>query len=186
LGTIGSADPLAALPIATGVFHIRVLAALINAFILVGVESSVFPSLLLALLAGQRRRDRDFTIIGVIVALRSEDTTHCLDLSVLDVDDLLADDVEDAGGTFFVLEVFAVCLTRKQKGLAHIHGVLVVWDHLMVEQGDSIVSVHVGRHALHHSTVHRIDTRGELADRSAGCVADELVGTLGIWKLEVF
>ena len=115
-----------------------------------------------------------------------EDTTHGLDLCVLYVDDFLADHVRDTGGIFFVLEIGAVGLARNQEGLAHIDGILVVRNHLVVEKRNSVVVVDFGGHAHEHGAVHRVDTLGKLSDCSTGLVADECFRALRIWELEVF
>jgi hypothetical protein len=68
--------------------------------------------------------------------------------------------------------------------LAHVDGILVMRNHLVVEHTDSIIKVDIGCHTRKHSTVHGINALGELAQGSIGSVSNELLGTLVVRKLE--
>jgi len=130
--------------------------------------------------------DLDDTVIGLVAVKLIKNSSHGLDLGVLHVNDLLADNVGDAGGIIFILEIGAIGFSGNQESFAHVDGILVVRNHLVVEQANSVVGVDVGGHASKHSTVHGINTLGELANSTFRLVADKLLGTLLVRKLEVF
>ena len=136
--------------------------------------------------------DADNTVISLVNLEFVENTTHDLDLGVLYVNDFLADDGGNALWIGFDCEVVAVTFSRDQESLAHIHSVLVMRNHLMVEETDSVwLSINsrggnIGGHTGHHGTVHRVNTASELSNSAAGLVTGEGCGTVVVGELELF
>mmetsp|Transcript_24626 Transcript_24626/g.68665 ORF Transcript_24626/g.68665 Transcript_24626/m.68665 type:complete len:435 (+) Transcript_24626:98-1402(+) len=136
---------------------------------------------------GAAAADFDLAVIFLGILLAVENPAHGLDLRILRVDDLAQDDFERAVVRLHrILQIVAFQFIRIQQGLGHVHGVLVMRDHLVHEQGLRAAGRHARRHAGHHVAVHRVDAAAELFQGAvvAWYVADEAVGAFGMRQLE--
>jgi hypothetical protein len=92
----------------------------------------------------------DITVIRRWIIQGFQNATHLLNLKVLPVDDVSANCIHDTQWIFIVGQIIALNLARMEQRFCHVDGILVVRNHLMIEQCNLTFGRNACRHALEH------------------------------------
>jgi len=131
-------------------------------------------------------RDEYLTVVLGGIFQRFEYSTHRLNLKVLTVDDFIAKKLHNTMRILFVFDICTLYLARLHESFAHIYGVLMMRNHLVDEQGDGTILIHVCSHTNGHGAIHRVQAIGELSHwrLDTWLVTNELLRTFRVWELE--